>query len=295
MSAKIISQVDRQLKKTIGVGVSGLLVGVGIAFLISWLLGICFNSPFAGRNNFDGNLGMDSDLDIDAMNANAEMEAIANGEAPANADENKKLAEMQNMNALGCPSMLLQDLGGLNAGANSGIAANAADAAGNMNSMAAANAMNGNGVNSMNGANGNAVTSAPNGFPIAGMGNSNGNGGPSGVPSNGKGAADITGFVTDNRQFPGFPEDQLTAEDLLPTERSDMFEQLHPKGQGPLADRNFLTSGFHIGINTVGQSLRNANRQLRSDPPNPQVKLSPWNNTTISSDINRRPFEIGEC
>jgi len=41
----------------------------------------------------------------------------------------------------------------------------------------------------------------------------------------------------------------------------------------------------------VGQSLRNANHDLRSDPPNPQVIVSPWLNTTISPDLGRRPLE----
>ena len=71
-----------------------------------------------------------------------------------------------------------------------------------------------------------------------------------------------------------------------------MWAQVNPSGQGSLADQNFLTSGFHIGINTVGQSLRNANRQIRSEPLNPQVKVSPWLQTTIEPDINRRPLEI---
>ena len=48
-------------------------------------------------------------------------------------------------------------------------------------------------------------------------------------------------------------------------------------------------------VNTVGQTLRNANRQLRSEPPNPQVKVSPWLQTTIEADTNRRPLEIGGC
>jgi hypothetical protein len=56
---------------------------------------------------------------------------------------------------------------------------------------------------------------------------------------------------------------------------------------------NFLTAGYHIGINTVGQTLRNANRQLRSEPLNPQVPVSPWLQTTIEPDTNRRPLEIG--
>ena len=43
------------------------------------------------------------------------------------------------------------------------------------------------------------------------------------------------------------------------------------------------------------QVLRNANLQLRSEPPNPQVKVSPWLQTTIETDTNRRPLEIGGC
>lgn len=90
-----------------------------------------------------------------------------------------------------------------------------------------------------------------------------------------------------------YPKDVLTSADLLPRDANSKFAQVAPSGQGSLADKNFLTAGFHIGINTVGQSLRNANQQLRSDPPNPQVKVSPWNQTTIESDTNRRPLEIG--
>jgi len=89
-----------------------------------------------------------------------------------------------------------------------------------------------------------------------------------------------------------FPKDVLDPNDLLPNDANSLWAQVSPSGQGSLADQNFLTSGFHIGINTVGQSLRNANRQLRSEPTNPQVKVSPWMQTTIDPDINRRPLEI---
>jgi len=47
------------------------------------------------------------------------------------------------------------------------------------------------------------------------------------------------------------------------------------------------------GVNTVGQSLQNANRQLRSEPPNPQVKVSPWLQSTIEPDTDRKSLEIG--
>ena len=89
-----------------------------------------------------------------------------------------------------------------------------------------------------------------------------------------------------------YPKDVLSSADLLPRDANSLWAQVSPSGQGSLADQNFLTSGFHIGINTVGQSLRNANRQFRSEPLNPQVKVSPWQQSTIEPDINRRPLEI---
>jgi hypothetical protein len=89
-----------------------------------------------------------------------------------------------------------------------------------------------------------------------------------------------------------YPKEGLISADLLPRDANSLWAQVSPSGQGSLADQNFLTSGFHIGINTVGQTLRNANRQLRSEPLNPQVKVSPWQQSTIDPDINRRPLEI---
>jgi hypothetical protein len=99
---------------------------------------------------------------------------------------------------------------------------------------------------------------------------------------------------TQMNQLPSecYPKDALSSADLLPRDANSLWAQVSPSGQGSLADQNFLTSGFHIGINTVGQTLRNANRQLRSEPLNPQVKVSPWQQTTIEPDINRRPLEI---
>ena len=90
-----------------------------------------------------------------------------------------------------------------------------------------------------------------------------------------------------------YPKDVLSSVDLLPSDANSHYAMVNPNGQGALSDQNFLTSGYHIGINTIGQTLRNANRQLRSDPPCPQVAVSPWNNTTIEYDGNRRPLEIG--
>jgi len=80
--------------------------------------------------------------------------------------------------------------------------------------------------------------------------------------------------------------------ELLPKDNNSQFAQMNPMGAGDLQDVSLLKSGYHIGINTVGNSLRNANLQLRSEPANPQLQIGPWNNTTIGPD-NRRPMEIG--
>ena len=94
-----------------------------------------------------------------------------------------------------------------------------------------------------------------------------------------------------------YPQDSLKPEDLLPQEQSKAIQEFNtaqPIGEGILQGVNLLSAGSHIGINTIGQSLRNANLQLRSEPPNPQVNVSPWMNTTIGPDLPRRPLEVGE-
>lgn len=93
-----------------------------------------------------------------------------------------------------------------------------------------------------------------------------------------------------------YPKDKLTPEDLLPKDAANSeWAQVNPAGQGDVKNQNFLTAGHHIGINSVGSTLRNANMQLRSEPANPQVKVSPWLQTTIEPDLNRRPLEINGC
>ena len=94
-----------------------------------------------------------------------------------------------------------------------------------------------------------------------------------------------------------YPQPALKAEDLLPKEDSAAIQEFNiakPAGDGILSGVNMLDAGFHVGVNTVGQSLRNANRQLRSEPPNPQVNVSPWMMSSIGPDLLRRPLEDGE-
>lgn len=89
-------------------------------------------------------------------------------------------------------------------------------------------------------------------------------------------------------------KDKLTADDLLPKDAANSkWAQVNPSGQGDIKKQNFLTAGHHIGINTVGTNLRNPNLQIRSEPANPKMNVSPWLQSTIDHDDMRRPFELG--
>ena len=89
-----------------------------------------------------------------------------------------------------------------------------------------------------------------------------------------------------------YPRDQLTPSELLPKDMNSIWAEQNPMGPGSLKGKNFLSAGALIGVNTVGQSMRNANYQLRSEPQNPQVPVSVFNNSTIEPDMNRRSFEV---
>lgn len=81
--------------------------------------------------------------------------------------------------------------------------------------------------------------------------------------------------------------------ELLPKDTNSQWAQLNPSGKGELANVNLLKAGYHIGIDTIGQTLRNANLQIRSEPPNPQLYVGPWNQSTIEPDFMRPPLELG--
>lgn len=97
-----------------------------------------------------------------------------------------------------------------------------------------------------------------------------------------------------------YPQTVLSSKELLPGNiQADIskFKEESSKniGQGILEGINYLDAGFHIGVNTVGQSLRNANKQLRSEPANPQVAVSPWLMSSIGPDLDRRPLDNSSC
>ena len=56
---------------------------------------------------------------------------------------------------------------------------------------------------------------------------------------------------------------------------------------------DMLKAGHHIGLDTIGNTLRNANLQLRSDPVISKQDVGPWNQSTMEADLMRVPLEVG--
>ena len=78
------------------------------------------------------------------------------------------------------------------------------------------------------------------------------------------------------------------ASSLLPREiaSEEDFGQFAP--EDILAGQNFLDPRQQIGFpETVGGALRNANQQIRADPPNNKEPFV-WNNSTIVPDLMQR-------
>lgn len=93
-----------------------------------------------------------------------------------------------------------------------------------------------------------------------------------------------------------FPKDNLTSKDLLPRDATDSkWAQMNPSTGGSITDSALLNSGFWYGVNSKNGNMRNANLQLRSDPPNPTQAVSPWLQSTIQPDPTHRELEIGSA
>ena len=81
--------------------------------------------------------------------------------------------------------------------------------------------------------------------------------------------------------------------DLLPRDSNNQWGSLNPSGSGDLQGQNLLSATFLTGIDTIGNTMKNANLQLRSEPPNPQLNVGPWNQSTVAPDLMRTPREVG--
>lgn len=80
--------------------------------------------------------------------------------------------------------------------------------------------------------------------------------------------------------------------DLLPKDVNSQWTTLNPVNQG-VTTPDLLQAGYHIGLDTIGQTLKNPNLQLRSDPVIPKKDIGPWNQSTYEPDLMRVPLEVG--
>jgi hypothetical protein len=94
-----------------------------------------------------------------------------------------------------------------------------------------------------------------------------------------------------------YTRDGLNPADLLPktSPEAAQFLASNPPAAGNPENRNVLQAGYHIGVDTVCQSNKNPNLQLRSDPPISRSGPQPiFNSSTIPFvQNNRRVLEVG--
>ena len=91
-------------------------------------------------------------------------------------------------------------------------------------------------------------------------------------------------------------QDIASPSDLLPKDNNSQWASLNPvQTTNSIMTPDLLVAGYNIGIDTIGQSLRNPNLQLRSDPIIEKVDTGPWNMSTMEPDLGRVPFDIGSC
>jgi hypothetical protein len=78
------------------------------------------------------------------------------------------------------------------------------------------------------------------------------------------------------------------AKDYLPKEINDQwFDTDFSQAKFNINDDKLInTEKYIVGINTVGQSLKNASYDIRGTVPNPKFSVSPWNNSTYEADYN---------
>lgn len=107
-------------------------------------------------------------------------------------------------------------------------------------------------------------------------------------------AAVTQGESGEKNQPAGVPVPTCDPAELLPADQNNEWAKLNPTGAGDLNSVNLLKAGHHTGIDTVGSSLRNANLQVRSEPPNPAPTSNlMFNLPTIEPDLMRVPLELG--
>jgi len=82
------------------------------------------------------------------------------------------------------------------------------------------------------------------------------------------------------------------AKDYLPKEvNDDWFNTDFSQAKYKMNDDKLInTEKYVVGVNTVGQSLKNASYDIRGAVNVPKYSVSPWNNSTTEPDYNIKPL-----
>ena len=82
------------------------------------------------------------------------------------------------------------------------------------------------------------------------------------------------------------------SKNYLPQEVNDeWFDPDFTQAKNKLnSDSLINTEKYVIGVDTVGQSLKNASYDIRGTVANPKFNVSPWNNSTYEPDYNIKPL-----
>jgi hypothetical protein len=120
-------------------------------------------------------------------------------------------------------------------------------------------------------------------------------GSPQGQPKHSMGGSAQPSEALQSRVAAGqskYTETHLASDELLPKGGlGASWAAVNPSSMGDLKGQNFLDAGYHTNtaIAGVSQTNRNASWDVRSEVPNPQVKVGPFINTTIEAN----PFKRG--
>ena len=82
-------------------------------------------------------------------------------------------------------------------------------------------------------------------------------------------------------------KDSNEPDKLILENNNSRWVKSSPEVIGEMKNKNFMNPIYNIGFNSINKPVRNANIQLRSEPPNPQVLVSLWQQSTIEPDTNR--------
>ncbi len=94
----------------------------------------------------------------------------------------------------------------------------------------------------------------------------------------------------------GGRRDTVQPADLLPPDLNSQWSQDNNLSSlSGMRMPNIMTPEFLSGTNTIGQSLKNPNLQLRADPVIQRVNTGPWNQPTIDNDAIRVSLDIGRA